>query len=35
MDENINQDIKKLPLDRILIRNGYYYNKEKVLKTIK
>ena len=35
MDENINQDIKKLPLDRILINNGYYYNKEKVLKTIK
>ncbi len=29
MDENINQDIKKLPLDRILIRNGCYYNKEK------
>lgn len=28
MDENINQDIKKLPLDRILINNGYYYNKK-------
>lgn len=32
MDENINQDIRKLPLDRILISNSYYYNKEKVLK---
>ena len=29
MDENINQDIKKLPPDRILINNGYYYHKEK------
>ena len=35
MDENINQDIKKLPLDRILIRNGYYYNKEKSSKNYK
>lgn len=36
MAENINQDIKKLPLDRILIRNGYYFTiKKKVLKTIK
>lgn len=34
MDENIKiindiKDIKKLPLDRILINNGYYYDKEK------
>ncbi|WP_180546662.1 hypothetical protein [Campylobacter devanensis] len=35
MDENINQDIKKLPLDRILIRNGCYYNKEKSSKSYK
>ena len=35
MDENINQDIKKLPLDRILINNGYYYNKEKSSKKYK
>ena len=35
MDENINQDIKKLLLDRILINNGYYYNKEKSSKNYK
>ena len=35
MDENINQDIKKLLLDRILINNGYYYNKEKSSKKYK
>lgn len=35
MDKNIKQDIKKLPLDRILINNGYYYDKEKHLKTTK
>ena len=29
MDKNVKQDIKKLPLDRILINNGYYYDKEK------
>lgn len=34
MDENIKivndiKDIKKLPLDRILINNGYYYDREK------
>lgn len=35
MDENLKQDIKKLPLDRILINNGYYYDKEKTSQNYK
>lgn len=35
MDENVKQDIKKLPLDRILINNGYYYDKEKTSQNYK
>ena len=35
MDKNVKQDIKKLPLDRILINNGYYYDKEKTSQNYK
>ena len=35
IDKNIKQDIKKLPLDRILINNGYYYDKEKTSQNYK
>ncbi|WP_086241913.1 MULTISPECIES: hypothetical protein [Campylobacter] len=35
MDENVKQDIKKLSLDRILINNGYYYDKEKTSQNYK